>query len=74
MKDMGLLHYFLGLEILQRDGKLFVSQGKYEKDILGNFHMEGSKPMETPLAGNWRKKDATLGEVVDAIVYRKLVG
>ena len=29
MKDMGLLHYFLGLEIWQRDGELFVSQGKY---------------------------------------------
>ena len=30
--------------------------------------------METPLVGNWRKEDATLGEVVDATVYRKLVG
>ena len=33
MKDMGLLHYFLGLEIW-----------KYANDILGNFHMEGIKP------------------------------
>ena len=31
MKDMGLLHYFPGLEIWQRDGELFVSQGKYAK-------------------------------------------
>ena len=74
MKDMGLLHYFLGLEIWQRDGELFVSQGKYAKEILGKFHMEGNKPMETPLAGNWGKEDATLGEVMDATVYRKLVG
>ena len=29
MKDLGLLHYFLGLEIWQRKGGLFVSQGKY---------------------------------------------
>ena len=29
MKDMGLLHYFLGLEIWEREGELFVSQGKY---------------------------------------------
>jgi len=28
--------------------------------------MESSKPMETPLAGDWRKEDATLGEVVEA--------
>ena len=30
--------------------------------------------MDTPLRGNWRKEDATSAEVVDAIVYRKLVG
>ena len=41
MKDMGFLHYFLGLEIWQRDGEIFVSQGKYAREILGKFHMEG---------------------------------
>ena len=63
---MGLLHYFLGLEIWQQDGEIFVYQGKYAKEILGKFHMESCKPMDTPLLGNWRREDAT--------VYRKLVG
>ena len=36
--------------------------------------MESSKPMETPLAGNWRKEDATPGEVVAATVYQQLMG
>ena len=67
---MGLLHYFLGLEILQRDGESFVSQGKYSNEILKKFHMESSKPMETPLAGNWRKEDATLGEAIESTIYR----
>ena len=49
MKDMGLLHYFLGLEIWQRDGEIFVSQGKYAKEILGNFNMDIFKTMDTPL-------------------------
>jgi hypothetical protein len=74
MKDLGLLHYFLGLEIWQRDGELFVSQGKYAREILGKFHMESCKTMDTPLPGNWRKEDATSGEVVDATAYRQLVG
>ena len=52
MKDMGLLHYFLGSEIWQREGELFVSQGKYAREILGKFQMEGCKPMDTPLPGN----------------------
>ena len=52
MKDMGLLHYFLRLEIWKRYGELFVSQGKYAKEILRKFHMEGNKSVETPLIGN----------------------
>ena len=36
--------------------------------------MESCKPMETHLPGNWRKEDTTSGEVVDATIYRELVG
>eukprot|EP00253_Pinus_taeda_P021083 PITA_21083 len=60
MKDMGLMHYFLGMEMWQRDGEVFVSQGKYANEILKRFHMEMCKPMETPLTGNWREEDAAL--------------
>ena len=74
MKDLGLLHYFLGLEIWQREGELFVSQGKYAWEILEKFHMQGCKPIDTPLPGNWRKEDATSAEVVDATIYQQLVG
>ena len=36
--------------------------------------MQGCKPIDTPLLGNWRKEGATLVEVVDSTVYRQLVG
>ena len=74
MKEMGLMHYFLGVEVWQKDGELLMSQGKYVNEILRRSHMEKCKPMQTPLAGNWRKEDATSVEVVAATVYRKLVG
>ena len=74
MKDLGLLHYFLGLEIWQRSDGLFVSQGKYAREILEKFNMHRCKPIDTPLPGGWRKEDATLAKVVDATVYRQLVG
>eukprot|EP00253_Pinus_taeda_P026207 PITA_26207 len=73
MEDLGLMHYFLSMEVWQGDGELFVSQGKYANEILKKFHMESSEPIETPLVGNWRKEDATSGEVVDATIYRQLV-
>jgi len=51
MKDLGLLHYFLRLEIWQHSGGLFVSQGKYAREILEKFNMHGCKPVDTPLPG-----------------------
>eukprot|EP00253_Pinus_taeda_P015693 PITA_15693 len=33
MKDMGLMHYFLGMEVWQNDGEVFVSQGKWTKGV-----------------------------------------
>ena len=36
--------------------------------------MESSKLMETPLVGKWRKEDTTSGELVEATIYRQLVG
>jgi len=36
--------------------------------------MESNKHIEVPLAGNWRKEDATSGEVVEDIIYKNLVG
>eukprot|EP00253_Pinus_taeda_P006603 PITA_06603 len=54
MKDLGLIHYFFGMEVWQGDEELFVPQGKYANDILKKFVMERSKPMETPLAGPYK--------------------
>eukprot|EP00253_Pinus_taeda_P030637 PITA_30637 len=74
MNDMGLMHYFPGLEVWRSNRELFVSQGKYANEILQRFRMESCKPMETPLETNWRKEYATSGEELDAAIYRKLVG
>eukprot|EP00253_Pinus_taeda_P031981 PITA_31981 len=67
MKDLGLLHYFLGLEIWQCSDGLFVSQGKYAWEILEKFNMHGCKPVDTPLPGDWRKEDATSAELSQAM-------
>ena len=36
IKDMGLLHYFLGLEIWQQDGEIFVSHGELETHVYSS--------------------------------------
>eukprot|EP00253_Pinus_taeda_P008697 PITA_08697 len=46
-KDMGLMHYFLGMEVCQGDGELFISEGNYANEILRIFRMESNKPVIT---------------------------
>jgi len=70
MKDIGLMHYFLVLEVWEYEGKFIVSHGKYALEILHKFHMDNRKPMDTPLATNRRKDNVTSGEEVDACIYR----
>ena len=52
MKDMGLMHYFLDLEVWKGEGELFFSQGKYANEVFRKFRMDKCKPMENPLATN----------------------
>jgi hypothetical protein len=39
MKDIGLMHYFLGLEVWQQPGEIFLRQGKYVVEILRRLGM-----------------------------------
>ena len=49
MIDLGLLHYFLGLEIKQGEDSVFVSQRKYAKDLLKHFNLLNCKRAITPM-------------------------
>ena len=42
---LGLMHYYLGMEIWQKDGHVFLGQRKYVADVLKRFHMTDCKPM-----------------------------
>ena len=74
MKDIGLMHYFLGLEVWQEPGHIFLGQGKYAIDILKRFQMEDCRPMVTPMITNWKKLNASESELVDPTLYRQLIG
>jgi hypothetical protein len=52
MSDIGLMHYFLGMEVWQEEGHIFLGQGKYVADILRRFQMEDCRPMSTPMITN----------------------
>eukprot|EP00253_Pinus_taeda_P032268 PITA_32268 len=47
MKDLGQMHYLLGLEVWQQKGEIFLGQGRYATEILKSFKMEDCRPMDT---------------------------
>lgn len=48
MKDLDLLHYFLGLQITYLPDGLFISQSKYAQDIIDKAGMSNCNPSITP--------------------------
>jgi hypothetical protein len=74
MKDLGLMHYFLRLEVWQGEGETFLGQGRYVEQILRRFHMQDCRAMATPLVTNWKKVDFGRAERVDATLYMQLIG
>ena len=55
MKDLGLMHYFLGLEVWQRKKDIFLVQGKYTIDSLKRFRTLDYKSIATPINENLKK-------------------
>ena len=75
MKDLGLMHYFLVLEVWQRLGKIFLSQGKYIVKLLERFGMVDCKSVSTPMELNFKKCGNVVGSVLEnPTEYRQLMG
>jgi hypothetical protein len=74
MKDLGLMHYFLGLEVWQRSDEIFLSQGKYTVEILKKFGMMDCKSMTTPMTINLKLLSDKSSDLVDPTMYRQLIG
>ena len=51
LKDLGPLHYFLGIEVSAVDGGLLLSQSKYARELLLKAGLRDCKSMATPLFG-----------------------
>ena len=74
MKDLGLMHYFLGLEIWQQSDAIPVSQGIYTIDILRIFGMMDYNSISTYMTLNLKKLCSDDLDLVDPTMYRQLIG
>ena len=70
MTDLGFLHYFLGLQVLQTNEGIFLSQSKYACDLLCRFHMDDCKPTPSPFQSGVNLTTTYTSPEVDATLYR----
>jgi hypothetical protein len=74
MKNLSLMHYFLGLEVWQSPGRIFLNQGKYTVEILKRFDMLECKSMNTPMEAKLKLLVDTSSDLIDATLYRQIIG
>jgi hypothetical protein len=53
---------------------IFVSQGKYIKDLLKKFSMSDSKSISTPMGTNGNLDSDATGNMMDQKLYRSMIG
>ena len=74
MTDLGIMKYFLGIEVHQSAKGIFVYQQKYAADIIKRFCMEDYNPTETPIPLDTKLSKQDEGHIVDSTLYKSLVG
>jgi hypothetical protein len=66
MKYLGTMHYFLGLEVWERQSGIFLNQGKCVVEILKRFRMMDCKDMPTLMVKNMNLLSDTFLETMDS--------
>ena len=77
VRDMGALHYFLGIKIIQDEnaGKVWIGQQQYTENILKKFGMVDCKATRTPVDVSTKLVKAVDNkEEVDQKLYQSAVG
>ncbi|KAJ4744580.1 polyprotein [Rhynchospora pubera] len=74
LKDLGPLHYFLGIEATHNKDGMHLTQTKYLLDLLTRLNMINAKPCATPMASGavLSMDDAVLFD--DPHLFRSVVG
>ncbi|GKV24533.1 hypothetical protein SLEP1_g34135 [Rubroshorea leprosula] len=69
MTDMGLMSYYLDIEVKQMEEGIFISQENYAREVLKKFNMSNCKPVNTLVACGIKLFKFEEGESVDATLF-----
>jgi len=73
MTNLGNMHYFLGLVVVQSNDAIFVCQKKYVRKIQNRFKMKDCNSTHTPVEFGLKLHKDEEGEKVDSMMYKQMV-
>ncbi|GJY05587.1 retrovirus-related pol polyprotein from transposon TNT 1-94, partial [Tanacetum coccineum] len=74
MSMMGQMSFFLGLQVSQSPGGIFINQAKYALETLKKYGMDLSDPVDTPMVDRLKLDEDLMGIPVDQTRFRGMVG
>lgn len=74
MTDLGKMHYFLGVEVIQREEGIYICQRKYAREVLERFGMTDFNSSKNPIVPGCKLMKDEDGVKVDATMYKQIVG
>ena len=74
MTDLGLMKFFLGIEVQQFESGIFISQYKYASEVLKIFNMCSCKTSPTPVITGLKLRKDDEGLTLDPTLFKRLVG
>jgi hypothetical protein len=74
MSDLGLLHYYLDIDVKQSAKGISLSQGAYARKILEKNGMAACNPCHVPMEARLKLSKFSTEPPADATAYRSVVG
>ena len=74
MNDLGLMKFFLGIEMQQSESCIFISQSQYASEVLKIFNMSNCKTTPTLVITSLKLSKDDDGSTIDPMLFKILVG
>lgn len=74
VKDLGLIHYFLGVEVTRTPKNLYLSQFKYITNLFHKTNLHNSKPVANLMSPSTKLSALDGSSFEDPQLYHNLVG
>ncbi|KAL0537452.1 hypothetical protein IC582_026430 [Cucumis melo] len=74
MTNLGMMHYFLDIEVIQSVAEIFINQKKYALEILDRFQMKNCNSATIPVEPNLKLTKDREGKKISSTLYKQMVG